>query len=363
MTNSSPLSPPAPGLRLPPGLVQPFDLRMLDDDLHVMAFVDGHPDYEAVEAMLSRAGPQGGWSVRAILTRHDQTQIDHVNDPEAATARGTASPEREVCHSEVEIESSQVSGLPRLRVAFTSHRGEPVVLTVQAAFAPSAQRGGVSDPGRHAANSSLPLMLRGRSSVAGPGTTVSIGGVACAISPWPHGAPPHQNWLHGFYTERHQLGLLRAGSRTLTLLEQPKVLAPGECWRYRLEGAAEPDRVYRIERREGERLEVVLNAARRVERVSIRLGDAGVASLLDVTCAPAPGEDALQLSFPAPGRFALGIGTARDLVTGRAESDGRHLRLMPQAPAWAVARSLDLRVLRDGACCALRCAIGSPGGA
>ncbi|MCJ0763446.1 hypothetical protein [Variovorax terrae] len=351
--------PAAAGLRLPPGIVQPFDLRILNDDLHVMVFFAGHPDYEAVEAMVSRTEQQGGWSVRAILTRHDQTQIDHVNDPEAVVARGAAPLEREVCHSEMEIESSFVEGLPRLSVAFISHRGERVVLTVQAAFAPNAQRGGVSDPGRHAADSSLPLMLRGRSSIAGPGTAVTIGGVAYPVSPWRYGAPSHQTWLHGFYTERHQLGLLRAGTRTLTLLEQPKVLAPGECWRYRLEGAAEPDWVYRIERRQGEQLDVMLGATRRVERFSVQLGDAGALFLRGVECAPAPEEEALQLSFPMPGRFALGIGPAQGLVTGQAESDGRQLRLKPEIPAWAVERSIDLRASRDGALWTLRCSIGS----
>jgi hypothetical protein len=42
----------ARGIELPPGLLQPFDLKALRDDLHVMAFVRGHPEWEAVEAMV-----------------------------------------------------------------------------------------------------------------------------------------------------------------------------------------------------------------------------------------------------------------------------------------------------------------------
>ena len=34
------------GLLLPPQVIQPFGLRFIRDDLHVMAYFDGHPEYE-----------------------------------------------------------------------------------------------------------------------------------------------------------------------------------------------------------------------------------------------------------------------------------------------------------------------------
>jgi hypothetical protein len=53
------------GLLLPEGVVQPFDLRYAADDLHVMAFFEGHDSYEAVEAMIRRR-PGGAFRVRAM---------------------------------------------------------------------------------------------------------------------------------------------------------------------------------------------------------------------------------------------------------------------------------------------------------
>jgi hypothetical protein len=44
------------GIVLPPGLLQPFLLRFRREDLHIMAFFSGHPDYEAVEAMIRYRG-------------------------------------------------------------------------------------------------------------------------------------------------------------------------------------------------------------------------------------------------------------------------------------------------------------------
>ncbi len=46
-------------LVLPAGIVQPFDLHRLHDDLHVMAFFENHPVYEAVEAMVRRRAVAG----------------------------------------------------------------------------------------------------------------------------------------------------------------------------------------------------------------------------------------------------------------------------------------------------------------
>ena len=74
------------GIVLPHDLLQPFLLRFRYEQLHIMAFFSGHPDYEAVEAMISSRG-DGTPSIRAILTRHDQRQIDHVND-DALSAEG-----------------------------------------------------------------------------------------------------------------------------------------------------------------------------------------------------------------------------------------------------------------------------------
>src|SRR5579864_1243394 len=73
------------GVLLPPGVIQPFFLRFTREDWHVMAFIEGHPTYEAAEAMV-RAKPEGGWAIRAIITRHDQSQMDHLNEAELTAA-------------------------------------------------------------------------------------------------------------------------------------------------------------------------------------------------------------------------------------------------------------------------------------
>src|SRR3569832_840476 len=95
------------GIVLPPGLLQPFLLRFRREDLHIMASFSGHPDYEAVEAMIRYHG-DGTPSIRAILTRHDQRQIDHVNDDElSAEGRGVT---RQTCRREIALAVNTLPG-------------------------------------------------------------------------------------------------------------------------------------------------------------------------------------------------------------------------------------------------------------
>ena len=167
-----------PGLRLPADVVTPFDLRCMADDLHVMAYFAGHPVYEAVEAMIRRSS-SGQLVVRAILTRHDQTQIDHVNaDLLMAAARATR---RETCFRSISVVEDRSDRCPRLRVEFVSQAGEAIAFDVKSASPPDASRGGLSDPGDHAAQSILPLMWRGRSALAGAESRVWVNGIEYAI--------------------------------------------------------------------------------------------------------------------------------------------------------------------------------------
>lgn len=324
------------GLLLPPDVVQPFGLRLLRDDLHVMAFFDGHPSYEAAEAMIRRR-PEGGAVIRAILTRHDQSQVDHVNDEEQLEAARSA--RRETCLRSIALHEERTAAGPRARVTFESHSGEPVLLDVVAAGEPDARWGGLSDPGRHSGDSVLPLLWRGKSTLAGPASRVSIGGAPFRVT-------------RGYYSERHSLGVLRAGVAELRLLATPEPIALGGEWRYERSGESIAYRVtdvasdgrLAIERRGGPAELVVA----RPEGGCLRVSEIAVG----------PG---LELSFGAGARFGMRIEAADDAVTGTYESRGRGdttvLRLSPLQPAWARARAVEVQCSRSRDMLALATAI------
>jgi hypothetical protein len=120
-----------------------------------MAFFAGHRAYAAVEAMIARR-PNGTFAARAILTRHKQTQIDHVND--AAIADQMAGAKREICARDIDIGFADTNVEPRVTVAFVSHAGEDVLLDFTAVGQPDPARAGLTDPGQHSSDASLPLL-------------------------------------------------------------------------------------------------------------------------------------------------------------------------------------------------------------
>jgi hypothetical protein len=289
------------GIVLPPGLLQPFLLRFRHEDLHIMAFFSGHPDYEAVEAMIRYRG-DGTPSIRAILTRHDQSQIDHVNDDDlSAEGHGVA---RQTCRRDIALAVDALPGRRHARLEFDSHAGEPVVLDITTVGEPDPKRGGVSDPGNHSPNTSLPLMRRRASALAAPQTAVFVGGkrfeVPVKISSGPFVA--HE----GYFTEGHIFGAIRAGTISYRLKTKPARMAVGEQWTLEGDGRVI---IYRIE------------------------------------------NSGLDLAFDEAGHFSLAM-EGETIVSGSAEAKRQAgtavITLSPTQPDWAVARQVRVTCSRDG---------------
>lgn len=331
------------GIVLPPGLLQPFLLRFRREDLHVMAFFSGHPEYEAVEAMIRYRG-DGTPSIRAILTRHDQSQIDHVNDDElSAEAHGVA---RETCRRDIALAVDALPGKRRARLEFLSHAGEPIVLDITTVAEPDPKRGGVSDPGSHSPNTSLPLMRRRSSTLAGPQTAVSVGGrrfdVPVKIRSGPFVA--HE----GYFTEGHVFGAIRAGTISHRLHAAPVRMAVGERWvvesdgrlmTYRIE-SRDPDGKLCITRDDAPSESIEACATGEGLRVT-RIGKPAGAKL--------PG--GLELVFDQPGYFRLAM-EGETIVSGSVEVERRPgaavVTLSPTQPDWAVTRPVCVTCSRDG---------------
>ena len=332
-------------LTVPLDLLQPFFLRYRHDDLHVMAFFEGHAEYEAVEAMIRRKA-DGGYSIRAIITRHNQSQIDHINDEALlAEMRGA---QRETCHRPIDLQLGAGEGGRRARLAFTSHAGESVVLDLTTAGEPDAARGGLTDPGGHSATSSLPLMWRGASALAGPLTTVSIDNVAYLVPEKVRRGPFVA--LEGYYSEPHIMGVIRAGTVTTRWLKRPERLDIGSEWVCEVDGREVVRRVTRRRSDGGLRIETpdsgetIIAVAGRdgLEIAEIQaLGDTNAGS-------------GLTLSFETRGRFALSMEGAPNLVTGAVEianlAQTSRISLRPATPDWATGRVVHVDCAReDGA--------------
>jgi hypothetical protein len=357
------------GLLLPPGVIQPFLLRYRRDDLHVMAFFHGHPEYEAVEAMI-RKRDGGAYAIRAILTRHDQSQVDHINDGELfAEMRGAR---REMCFRPVDLRLQRDDLACHALLSFVSHAGEQVVLDLHTTGHPDARRGGLTDPGQHSATSSLPLMLRGASVLAGPRTMVTVDGAAYVV---PVKVRTGAFVGHeGYYTEPHSMGVFRAGEVAVRRLRAPERIAVGAGWMFESEDRQFDYRIVAC----GDDGEVHIASDGGGETIFGRLcGDR-----LDITRIALPGQrqgqlegqlkgdpgvaDGLILRFDDAGHFSLAMEGTQDLVTGRFEqaqtANGADITLSPTQPAWARERAVRVTCRRDAEDFIFSTAIGRPWG-
>jgi hypothetical protein len=338
-------------------MVQPFNLSFAPDDLHVMAFISGHPEYEAVEAMIRlRAGRAP--LVRAIITRHDQSQVDHSNaDP------GTPDPagERESCRREIACRLEDRGTSRRAVVRFESFRGEIVELDVTSHGPPDAQRGGLSDPGRHSVASSLPVMHRGRSALAAPSSRVAIAGRTHEIVPRIQ-AEGRVIALEGFLTEQHHMAAIRSAQAELELVEMPTAFKEGERWVYRSgSGLAS----YGISRISASGDIEITRSDSKLEWIHGRLAGNGIA--LHTLHVRDPVEPRLFASLVlAGGTFAIGMDGVEGWVTGAVESsvvdDAQvSIALFPGVPSWAAERVVRVVASRGpSGSISVRTTVGSP---
>jgi hypothetical protein len=330
------------GLRLPADVVQPFLLRFRRDDLHVMAFFNGHPRYEAVEAMIQHR-PDDTSSIRAILTRHDQTQIDHVNDEELLQeARGV---HRQTCFRDIDLSLGDSGDKRQARLAFTSHADEQIVLDLTSVGVPSPDRAGLTDPGGHSPTTSLPLMWRGASALAGPQTTVTVDGVDYEVPV--RISRPSFVAHEGYYTEHHAMAVIRAGTTGLRLRSKPVLFDAGAAWVFENEGR---EAVYQIAARSADGQLTIANDAAGEIITGVMADDRlAIRQIRRVT--GGAHKSGFTLSFGDDRSFRLSMDGAGDLVAGEVgvvdNADGCVISLVPVRPAWAVARRVTVTCSRS----------------
>ena len=343
------------GLLLPACVVQPFFLRFRRDDLHVMTAFEGHPRYEAVEAMIKKR-PNGEFSIRAIPTAHDQSQTDHVNDDALlAEMRGA---QREICHRAIDLKLSQQCNKSSAQVEFVSLAGEQVIFEVTTVGQPDPAGGGLTDPGRHSATTSLPIMWRGASALAGPKTRVHIDGARYEV---PVKIRRNSFVAHeGYYTELHSMGAIRAGVVTLRLVEKPDHPDVGAKWRFENSGQT-LDYCVTARTTDGELRIAKLDGTG--ETITARL----VRDRLDVTEIKLPvavsSQEGLALKFDGSGGFQLFVEEAKSLVFGHTavmeSSDLSIIELSPMQPNWARGRAVRVACSREGDSFTFASTIGS----
>ncbi|AUX21454.1 uncharacterized protein SOCEGT47_019380 [Sorangium cellulosum] len=329
------------------GFLQPFLNAFHRYDHHVIVFLADHPDYEAVESMITyRAGQQP--LIRAFITLRDGTQIDHSSDREFVRDRAALLTEREVLYRPIHFEVSEVDGVPRVQVRFRSYRGESIALDAAGLTPPSPDLGGLINPGGHGGD--LAILWAEGSAPVSPGSVLTIDGVPFALG------NPAFGGAAGFYSAGFQIGVFYDGHLELRPISAPRRVVVGERWVYR--DNLGNRHTYEIVDIDGDQLTVhktttspalteeILTAGLvggqlelRSVRATGRVGD-------ELPIPPAP--EGLTLDLSTPGGFSISLDEHADLVTGIASLTEQRARtvwtLQPVEPPWTASATVTATV-------------------
>lgn len=229
--------------------LQPLAVSYEPYDYHVMLYFKGHPAYEAVEAMIQEHGREIPY-IRVIMTRHDQSQVEYINDSPTVERIKAKNGGRECYYAPIQYTHLQIKEQHHFLLTYAAQNGDAVVFDFRSAGKARSWFAGLVDPGEHARDSSLPIMYREKSTLADPGCKITINGIAYKI-PVKIWVPLFFKGLQGYYSESFVMGAIRRSGQRLVQISSPAKLAVGEQWVY---GAVDRLLSYEIIERTGDRV-------------------------------------------------------------------------------------------------------------
>lgn len=164
-------------------VIQPIFVHASIAEHHVIAWFDGNEKYEAVEAFVYSKD-----RIRAILTRHDNSQIDAWSFPAGETPETVSARE----HYECSISFTMAANGKDAELRMKTPEGEDLFLSYVGQDTPDPEYGGMTDPGLHSPEGGMPILYRDASGTSAKASCVRIGGTRYAIPEDPEiSAPPY----------------------------------------------------------------------------------------------------------------------------------------------------------------------------
>ncbi|HZK19112.1 MAG TPA: hypothetical protein VFC68_00150, partial [Treponemataceae bacterium] len=330
-------------------LLNPFNIIYERSDMHVMLYFTGHAKYEAIEATISEKNTN---DIRVIITRHDQTQIDYMNNREKVDKIQEADINREVYYAQINFKNNRKSSKPEVILQFRTVDNEQVDFKLLCVSKPSKTHAGLTDPEGHSAKTSLPLMYRDLSTLASNKSSVQIDGIKYTIPVLIH-VPIFFTGLKGYYSENFKMGIIRTGERDTDIIESPSAYEVGNKWVYKTD-----DRLseYTITKIETSNITITsLNEIISGVLINDTIGiiTIGISAVGDTS--------SMLISFDTPlfnnldcdseTGFSISIDENKNLITGtvkyKSKPEGQEYQLNPSEPTWALSRKMDMVIHQD----------------
>lgn len=331
---------------------QPFLMTFSRSEPQVIAFLQDHPRYAAVEAFITERPGQEPL-IRAVITLPDGVQIDHINDPlvtfiSAATYIGRAIVFRPITYQAYPAAAGHG---PRVVISFRSYLNEQITLDVTAST-PQPTGSELINPGNHSQEMSLPVMW----SVSTPGDASSqiiIDGVS-----WPLLPGPLPGTALAFYSFTFDIGLFRRSVRQLALIDGPRHIAVGAAWTFVDQTGVE----HRYEVTLVQGTSVVIRKTTGSEEIIeaqivgaqgnlLEIRRVRVTGALASSCSTPPPPEGFTLDLTVPGHFTISIDEHANVMSGTVErlqnKHGSITTLRPAEPSWTIPRVVTAYVAFD----------------
>lgn len=334
--------------------VQPFSLVFNHNDIHVMLYFKGHPEYEAVEALIQEK-KVGKPLIRAIITRHDQSQVDYINDESVVEKILKEKIEREIYFTEIRYFKAFEQGKPYINLKFTTNKGEDINFDFYSTGKPSSSFAGLVDPEDHSAKTSLPIMYREKSILASSESSIEVDGIKYKI-PKKIWIPIFFKGMKGYYSEEFSLGVFRTFSEELKLFATPLDLSPGQKWIYQSNCSRKEYEI--IDQQENK---LIIKQGKQkiyVENIKSKL------LIEKIVLSTRTSDFSIQFNPLLPIRpvkeeknevnFSVSINHHQDLVSGKinviTEEGSIKFSLIPEKPEWAMKRPITTTIKQEEDC-------------
>ena len=341
-------------------IIQPFPIQFDCNDYHIIIFFDGHPEYESIEAMIQEREGRDPY-IRAIITYHSKTQVDYINDRDIYNNLKSLNINRKIYYTTIHYTRTKKCFKSHFLLKFNSIKNEEVILDFYPASKPSAKYAKLVDPFGHSITTSLPVMHPVKSTLIGAKSKVFIKGVQYNIPVNIH-VPIFFTGLKGFYSEIFNIGIIRAGNNSITLIKAPTALKPGEEWIYKSDNKTS---TYKISNIEGN----IITIKTKKEKIELETTELGLA-LKDLyvysSCKNYQNAEFSMHFSPSiniqpvaadsiqkrVSQFSISINNYKSLITGvveiEASFDSLKLLLKPIQPTWAMERNVFVSIQVSG---------------
>lgn len=329
-------------------IVQPFPIYFDCNDYHVMLFFKSHPEYESIEAMI-KEHEDGAPFIRTIITRLNQTQVDHINDKDTEEMLKNRKRKREVYYTPIHYEREEKSGKAHIVLKFISFKGEDIVFDFYAPKA-SDRYASLINPGGHSMHISLPVMYPERTTLAGPKSKMVINGIKYKV-PVKVWIPLFFKGMRGYYSETFNIGVFRAGTEHVKIIRTPVDLKAGEKWIYE---SGNEVAVYEITDIKDNTISIlkenesvtaeISDAGFKIKKISVysasrqnKIAEFSIEFMPSLLVSPA-----VENGQEKEANFSISIDNHTSLITGKARAQRNHneikLLLTPVQPEWAAKR-------------------------